>query len=165
MKIFKKLLNFFKPKRITIKEVETVERIKKIDYYDDVRLLNFSYDKKGPIEIAINSIKKDGDDEYNIIYRIYASISMEEFNEDIIIDVLYRKDWHSNNIITIINEQCHMLGIDCTYNFDDPIYIKYSKLTHDRRRTICNIIQSKLGYTKLLKLLEKQKQQSELNIQ
>lgn len=137
---------------------------KKVDY-DDVRLLKISYNKKGPIEIGINSIKKDEDDKYNIIYRIYASISMEEFNDDMIIDVLYKKDWHDNPIITIINEQCHMLSIDCIYNFDDPIYIKYSKLTHDRRRNICNIIQSKLGYSELLKLLEKQKQQLELNTQ
>ncbi len=152
--IFKKIINFFKKEPISIKEIKNVDIVKHDS--DDVRLLNFSSLKKSPIEVEINNIEKQGEDEFNIIYRINVSINMEEFNNDMIIDILYSKVWNENGKV---HEECRMLGIDCIYDHNDPIYIEFEKLTYDRRRNICNIIQNGLKYSELLNLLEKQDEQ------
>lgn len=120
---------------------------------DEVRVLNFSALKVAPVEVEVLSIQKNSEDEYGLVFVLETFIKTSGFDDNLSIHVHYHKDWYTKEIV----EQCHMFGVDCVYNYNDPIFKKYESLPESVRRKICSLVQNNLSYSELQKLIEKQR--------
>lgn len=148
------LLKFFKRKtKVEVQEENNFNNIVEKHSRDEVRVLNFSALKEESVEIELIQIYKiSEEDEYGSVYSLTTFIKNTNFNENLLIHVFYKKDWYTKTI----EESCHMLGIDCLYDYHNPLLKKYYNLHESVRRKICRIIENNLSYPELMKLIEKQ---------